>query len=136
MAAERATDALCAHRVLAVLECRPSDDVVRARAVQIAASAGGYLTLVVVAPRPFPYLFAGSYCAPRASAEELRMCAAATLRRATALVPAEIPLIAELDEGKPADVIRRRVELAAHDLVVARACRGLAHVCDVPVIAC
>ena len=109
-----------ARRVLAVLECRPSDDAVRTRAVEIAASSGGYLTLVVVAPRPFPFLCPGPYCAPRVSADELRRHAAQTLARAASLIPPGVPVIAALDSGRTKDVIRRRVEVAAHDLVVVR----------------
>src|SRR5438132_11462045 len=95
-----------ARRVLAVLECRPSDDAVRTRAVEIAAGSGGYLTLVVVAPRPFPLLCAGPYCAPRVSADELRRLAARTLARAAALMPPDVPVIAAADGGRPNDGIR------------------------------
>jgi hypothetical protein len=67
-----------ARRVLAVLECRPSDDAVLTRAVEIAVGSGGYLT------------------------------------------PPGVPVIAALDRGRTKDVIRRRVQVAAHDLVVVR----------------
>lgn len=107
-----------ARRVLAVLECRRSDDAVRMRAVEVAARSGGWLTLVCVVPRPFPWLNAGPYCTPQISREELLEYARATLARAAALVPADIPLLKAIDEGCPAKVIRRRVEAAAHDLVV------------------
>jgi nucleotide-binding universal stress UspA family protein len=109
-----------ARRVLAVLECRPSDDAVLTRAVEIAARSGGYLTLVVVTPRPFPFVCPGPYCAPRVSADELRWHAAQTLARAAALIPPGVPVIAALDRGRTKDVIRRRVQVAAHDLVVVR----------------
>ena len=39
-----------ARRVLAVLECHPGDAAVLNRAVAEAEEAGGYLTLVAVAP--------------------------------------------------------------------------------------
>jgi nucleotide-binding universal stress UspA family protein len=125
-----------ARRVLVVLECRPSDDAVLTRAGEIAAASGGYLTLVVVAPRPFPFVCPGPYCAPRVSPDELRRHAAQTLARAAALVPPGVPVIAALDSGRTKDVIRRRVEVAAHDLVVVRTRgRGFAQL-PVSVLAC
>jgi hypothetical protein len=105
--------------VLAVLECRASDDAVRAQAVAAASAAGGWLTLVAVPPPPFP-CFGGGYYTPRASTEELRAEAEAALARAVALIPADVPLITAVDDGNAGDVIRRRVEVAAHDVVFAR----------------
>jgi len=125
-----------ARRVLAVLECRPSDDAVLTRAVEIAAVSGGYLTLVVVAPRPFPFVCPGPYCVPRVSADELRRHAARTLARATALIPPDVPVIAAVDGGRTKDVIRRRVEVAAHDLVVVGGRRRRFGQLPVPVLAC
>jgi hypothetical protein len=124
-----------ARRVLAVLECRDSDDAVRERAVELATGSGGYLTLVVIPPRPFPWVGAGPFCAPRVTAEQLREDAAAALARAVALVPADIPLTAEVEEGRAAGVIRRRVEVAAHDVVVVgHHRRRLAQSVPVPVL--
>jgi hypothetical protein len=111
------------RRVLAVLECRQTDDAVCARAVAVAAESGGYLTLVAVAPKPFPWLSAGPYCVPRVTREELQASATSALARAAALVPPDIPLLTAVDEGKTADVIARCVEAAAHDLVIVRRCR-------------
>jgi hypothetical protein len=104
--------------VLAVLECRRSDDAVLTRAVDVAERSGGYLTLVCIAPKPVPWLNTGPYCVPRISPQELRAHAVETLSRATARIPADIPLLTAVDEGRTADVVRRRVEIAAHDLVV------------------
>jgi hypothetical protein len=127
-----------ARRVLAVLECRRSDDAVLARAVAVAAESGGYLTLVAVAPEPFPCLW-GPHCVPRVGREELHAFAARELARAAALVPPDIPLLTSVDEGRTADVIARRVEAAAHDLVVVRRrglqCRRLTRPWQVPVLA-
>jgi hypothetical protein len=97
------------RRILAVLEWRASDAAVLERAVEIASESGGYLTLVMIAPTPL-----------RMSAEELRAEAGAALARAAALVPPDIPLLTVLDQGRTADVIARRVAVAAHDLVVVR----------------
>jgi len=105
--------------VLAVLECLPTDDAVREHAVGVVSASGGYLTLVAVVPAVFPFN-PGIHCAPRVTKVELRTHAAAVLERAAALVPPDIPLITALDEGRVADVIARRVESAAHDLVVVR----------------
>jgi len=115
-----------AHRVLAVLECLPSDGAVREHAVEVVSASGGYLTLVAVVPAVFPFN-PGLHCAPRVTKVELRAQAAAALERAVALVPADIPLITALDEGRVADVIARRVESAAHDLVVVRRRRRAFH---------
>jgi nucleotide-binding universal stress UspA family protein len=107
------------RRILAVLECRASDAAVLDRALAVAAESGGYLTLVAVVPTPFP-TFAGPYCAPRVRCEELRACAEDVLRRAVSLVPPDVPLIAAIEEGRTRAVVARRVEAAAHDLVVVR----------------
>jgi nucleotide-binding universal stress UspA family protein len=127
---------LHARRLLAVLECRSSDDAVRERAVDLALRSGGYLTLLAVVPRPFPCVGAGPYCVPRVSADELRAQAAATIARAVALVPPEIPLLTALEEGKPAEIVRRRVVTAAHDVVVARCRLRLGRAVTVPVVPC
>jgi hypothetical protein len=125
------------RRVLAVLECRPTDDVVRARAVEVARDCGGYLTLVAIAPRPFPWLNTGPYCIPRVTQAELREAAVSALAQAVALVPSDIALITAVDEGRTQDVIRRRVETAAHDLVVVRRHRSRSALSmPVPVMAC
>jgi hypothetical protein len=125
-----------ARRLLAVLECRPSDDAVRARAVELASRSGGYLTLLVLVPRPFPCLGMSPYCVPRVSADELREQAAAALARAAALVPADIPLLTALEEGKPSDAVRRRILTAAHDAVVVRRRLRLGRAQPVPVVTC
>jgi hypothetical protein len=108
------------RRILAVLECRRSDEAVLGRAVAAAVESGGYLTLVAVPPRPARWANSGPYCVPQISRTELRTYAAAVLARAKAVVPPEIPLMAAVDEGNARDVIARRVDAAAHDLVVAR----------------
>jgi nucleotide-binding universal stress UspA family protein len=109
-----------ARRVLVLLECRPSDDAVLERAIDVAADSGGYLTLVVVVPPPVLWFCSGPYCAPRVTAEELHEQAERSLARAAASVPPDVPLITALDCGNTADVIARRVAVAAHDLVVVR----------------
>ena len=125
-----------AHRILAVLECRGSDEAVLRAAVEVAAETGGYLTLVVVVPRPLRTTL-GPYCVPRVTPEELRAEAAAVLARNAALVPPGIPLATAVDEGRTADVIARRVAVAEHDLVVVRHRRLtlLARTAGVPVLA-
>jgi hypothetical protein len=108
------------RRILAVLECRATDEAVLDRAVAAAEEFGGYLTLVAVAPRPFPTFNAGPYCVPRVGCEELRTHAETVLRRAAARISPGVPLITAVDEGRAPDVIARRVQTAAHDLVVVR----------------
>jgi universal stress protein family protein len=108
------------RRILAVLECRRSDEAVLRRSVAAAAESGGYLTLVAVPPRPSRWANSGPYCVPQVSQAELRTHAAAVLARAKAVVPPEIPLMTAVDNGSVRDVIARRVDAAAHDLVVAR----------------
>ena len=114
-----------ARRILAVLECRRSDQAVLDRSLALAADSGGYLTLVAVVPRPFLVLWSGPYYTPRVSQEELREQAAQTLAWAAALVPADVPLITATDHGRVGGVIARRVAVAAHDLVVVRRCFAL-----------
>ena len=111
---------MTARRVLVVLECRPSDDAVLERAIDVAAESGGYLTLVVVVPKPVLWFCSGPYCAPRVTPEELHAQAVRTLERAAARVPPDVPLITALDRGKTSHVIARRVKVADHDLVVSR----------------
>jgi nucleotide-binding universal stress UspA family protein len=108
-----------ARRILAVLECRPSDPHVLERAIEVASESGGYLTIVAVVPGPCP-VFAGPYCVPQMTSEQRRAAAAAVLESSVERVPPGIPLITAIDEGKPSEVIARRVETAAHDLVVVR----------------
>jgi nucleotide-binding universal stress UspA family protein len=106
------------RRVLAVLECCAADDAVLQRAIEVAHRSGGYLTLVVVEPSVGPWSYLGPYCVPRVTRDELRSQASNARTRAVSLVPPDIPLMTALDQGRPADVIRRRVTAAAHDLVV------------------
>jgi hypothetical protein len=122
--------------VLAVLECRASDDDVRTRALELVSKSGGYLTLVALVPRQFSFAGASPYCVPRVSAEELREDAAVALARAVSLVPPDVPLLTAIEEGRSTDVIRRRVEIAAHDAVVVRRRRLFGPTLPVPVVAC
>jgi nucleotide-binding universal stress UspA family protein len=107
------------RRVLAVLECSWSDDEVLERAVAIAGSSGGYLTLVAVVPQPVR-LIAGPYIYPHPSPDVRRAEAEAAIARAVRTVPPEIPLLTEVAVGRTREVIARRVAVAAHDLVVVR----------------
>jgi hypothetical protein len=123
------------RRLLAVLECRASDEEVRGRAVELASTSGGYLTLLALPPRPFPFACAGPYCVPSVSAKELREHAEKALARAASLVPPDVPLLTAVEEGRPQDVVRRRIHVAAHDAVVVRR-RRIGWSLPVPVIAC
>jgi hypothetical protein len=109
-----------APRVLAVLECRDSDDSVCARALELVRKRGGYVTMVAVVPRPFPWVNAGPHCTPVVTAEERWEQAEAALARAVALVPPEVPVVACLEEGRARDVIRRRIQMCEPDVVVLR----------------
>ena len=108
------------RRILAVLESRPSDEDVVRRAAEVAVAGGGYLTLVAVVPRPFPFANATPYCYPRVTRDELRRDAQAALTRATALVPADVPVRTHVGEGRPRAVVARYAKDAACDLVVTR----------------
>jgi hypothetical protein len=116
-----------ARRVLGVLECATTDEAVLARAVEVASESRGYLTLVAIVP-PVWLWNPGPHCVPTVPADTLREHAAGALRRAAALVPPEIPLLTAVEDGKAADVIARRVAVAAHDVVVVRRCRSLRRV--------
>ena len=125
--------------MLAVLECRDSDDMVCARALELVRERGGYLTVVAVVPRPLPWLNPGPHCCPTVTAEERRHHAEDALSRAVASITPDVPVVACLEEGRTRDVIRRRVEIGRPDVVVLRRRRlqrrrpGPA---PVPVIAC
>ena len=106
--------------MLAVLECRDSDDAVCAQAVELVRERGGYLTVVAVVPRPFPWVNAGPYCTPIVTAEERREQAEAALARAVAGISPEVPVVACLEEGRARDVIRRRIEMCEPDVIVFR----------------
>ncbi len=108
------------RRILAVLECRPSDDAVLDRAVEAASASGGFLTLVVVVPRLPALVNAGPFCVPQPSPEALRSHAETVLREAAARVPFDTPLLTAVEESRTSEAIRRRVSVAAHDLVVVR----------------
>ena len=109
--------------MLAVLECRDSDDDVCSRALELVRERGGYLTLVAIAPKPLPWLNAGPLCTPTVTPEELRAQAEVALARAVGVVPADVAVVACVDEGRLRDVIRRRVEKCEPDVVVRRCSR-------------
>jgi len=111
--------------VLAVLECRDSDNAVCGRALELVHERGGFLTLVAVVPRAFPWMNPGPYCTPTVTVEERREQAEAALARAAALIPPEVPVVACVEEGRAPDVIRRRVETCEPDVVVLRRRRRL-----------
>jgi nucleotide-binding universal stress UspA family protein len=108
------------RRILAVLECRSSDEAVLERAIDAAAASGGYLTLVVVVPRLAPLVNAGPFYVPQPLRDELRLQAEAVLRQAVAHIPSEIPLLTAVEKSRASEAIRRRVSVAAHDLVIVR----------------
>ncbi|HVN61694.1 MAG TPA: hypothetical protein VMT59_10540 [Gaiellaceae bacterium] len=108
------------HRILALLEGRRTDDAVRSRAVAAASLSGGYLTLVSVVAQPFPTFGFGPVCCPAVSFGELYRDATRTLARIVSEIPGEIALLTAIDQGSVLDVIARRVEAAAHDLVIFR----------------
>jgi hypothetical protein len=109
-----------ARRILAILECRPTDDDVVRRAAEL-ASAGGYLTIVAVAPRPSPFIYAGPLCpAQRVTPEELVEHAQRSLARAVALVPPDVAVLTHVEQGNVLVVAKRRAAAAACDLVVVR----------------
>jgi len=124
------------RRVLAVLECRQSDEEVCARAVQLLEEKGGFLTIVAIAPRRFPWANAGPHCTSHISDDELRRYAETALVSAAALIPAGIALVMATEEGKKSDVIRRRVQITAPDVVVLRRCRRRPAEQAVPVVTC
>jgi hypothetical protein len=97
-----------------------SDDNVCAQAVAAAEASGGFLTLVSIVASPWPIFDCGALAAPRLPVEYLREHAELTLARAVARVPRGVPLLRVIEEGPVDDVIARRVETAAHDLVVVR----------------
>jgi hypothetical protein len=127
-----------APRVLAVLECRNSDEAVCARALELVRERGGYLTIAAVVPRPFPWANAGPHYTPVVSAEERWEQAEAALARALALIPPEVPVVACLEEGRARHVIRRRIQVCEPDVIVLRPRRlrkGLLAPAPVPALA-
>ncbi len=126
---------MSARRVLAILEGRGSDDAVLAHALDVVAGSGGYLTVVVLASRPFPCINTGPLCGPSVSGEELWSAAEDTLARAIEQVPASVALLTAVECGRAKAVVRRRVELAAHDLVVIRRRRSWIRSLPVPLVA-
>jgi hypothetical protein len=109
-----------APRILAILECRPTDDDVVRRAVEL-ASGGGYLTIVAVAPHPSRFIHAAPLCPTHTvTPEELVAHARRTLARAVTLVPFDVPVVTDIEQGGVLTVAKRRAALAEADLVVAR----------------
>jgi hypothetical protein len=106
--------------VLAVIECRESDAAVCERALELAHERGGFLTVVAVVPRAFPWVNGGPHCTPIVTAEERRDQAEAALARAVALTPPEMPIVTCLEEGSVRDVTRRRAETCQPDVVILR----------------
>ena len=111
---------MSARRVLAVLEGRDSDEAVLAHALDVVGGSGGYLTVVVLVSRPFPCINTGPLCGPTVSEAELWASAEETLARVVTRVPSSVPLLTAVECGRTKAVVLRRVESAAHDLVVIR----------------
>jgi hypothetical protein len=103
-----------------VLECRGSDESVCARAVELVAERGGFVTLVAVVPPPVPWLNAGPHCTPTITAEDRLLQAADALARAVAAIPPEIPVVTCVEHGRARRAVLRRIEIAQPDVVVAR----------------
>jgi hypothetical protein len=123
--------------VLALLECRDSDDAVRARALELVCARGGFLTIVAIAPKPLPWLNCGPYCTPTVTVEELDQQAETALAHAVSLVPPGIPVVACVEQGRTRDVVGRRVERCDPDVVVLRRRRlQLRAPAPAPVLAC
>lgn len=107
-----------ARRVLAILQCRRSDAAVVEYAVDVVRRSGGFLMLVAIVPGQFPSFNTGLFCVPIVSLEERQTAAAEALTVAVARVPHDVALLTAVDEGRARAVARRRVEAAAHDLVI------------------
>jgi hypothetical protein len=107
--------------VLAVIECRESDAAVCERALELVRDRGGFVTVVALVPRAFPWVNAGPHCTPTVTVEERRKQAEAALARALALIaPTGASVAACLEDGRAYDVIRRRVNSCEPDVVVLR----------------
>lgn len=113
--------ATAARRILAVLECRPSDDVVLQRALEVADRSGGYLTILVVQPKPFLAGMNGTgWVVPMITRDELHEQAVETLRARLQEASRDCRVRGLIVEGRKMLIVRQLVEVAAHDVVVLR----------------
>ena len=108
------------RHVLAILECRESDDAVRTRALELVAEHGGQITFVAVVPSPFPNLSGAVYCVPSASQEELCDAGSAAVARASSRVPPHVAYETAIEIGRMRNVVGLQLEVAAPDVVVLR----------------
>lgn len=106
--------------MLAVIECRESDAAVCERALELVRDRGGFVTVVSLVPRAFPWVNAGPHCTPMVTVEERRKQAETALARALALIAPTASVAACLEDGRAYDVIRRRVNSCEPDVVVLR----------------
>lgn len=108
------------RRILAVVEGLKTDDEVCRRATSAVEASGGFLTLVAVIARLWPTFDCGSLYVPSVGDAYLRADAQRALERAAVLIPPDVALVGVLDYGPVVPMIARRVEAAAHDLVICR----------------
>jgi hypothetical protein len=98
--------------------------MVRRRAVDLAEEDGGFVSVVVVVPDARHWVNAGWWYTPMPDRAALRAQAEDVLARAAVRIPCGVACAALVEEGRLADVIRRRVDAAAIDVVVARRSHG------------
>jgi hypothetical protein len=109
-----------ATRILAVLEGRRTDTAVCSAAAAVANASGGFLTFVAVVDDPWLTFDCGPLVGGCVTKDYLRAHAWAWLSRARARAPSYVFVRTAVDEGPTLKIIIRRIDVAAHDLVIVR----------------
>jgi nucleotide-binding universal stress UspA family protein len=104
--------------ILVAVDGSPAATVALAEAIDLARAERARLTLITVAAPPRWPVAAGPLYVPLPGEDELERQAVATLERAEALVPEDVPVSTAFRRGRVAEEILRRVETGEHDLVV------------------
>jgi hypothetical protein len=102
-----------------VLEGRRTDAAVCSAPADFAHASGGFLTIVAVVGDPWTF-----DCAPLVGGcvtkDYLREHAWAWLSKARARLPISVSVRTAVDQASPLRTVVRRVDAAAHDLVIVR----------------
>jgi nucleotide-binding universal stress UspA family protein len=103
--------------ILVAIDGSPAADAALEEAIDLARTDGARLVLISVAAPP-RWRFTGSPYVPYPSDDELERAAWDVVRRAEALVPADVAVSSVVRVGSPAAAIVARAAEGGHDLVV------------------
>lgn len=105
------------RNILVAIDDSPAAAAVLEEAIEVARRDGARLVLIHVAV-PYPWRFAAPPYVPYPTEDDLERSAWDVVRRAEALVPADVGVSSVVRVGLPAPAIVGRAEEGGHDLIV------------------